>query len=162
MTEIVLVHGIDQQQKSADLLESEWLPALAGGVRKAGFTHVADRLWRGASQPGSIECRMAFYGNLFIAVNQQGNDDPGELTPDQAAFAAELALQWLKHAADRATKESTRRTSIREFAYVTGKLGIEQGSGTLVRTAIASLARISWFAPFGMGSHALGEGLGNR
>jgi hypothetical protein len=30
MAEIVLVHGIDQQQKSADVLESEWLPALAG------------------------------------------------------------------------------------------------------------------------------------
>jgi hypothetical protein len=33
MAEIVLVHGIDQQQKSADKLESAWLPALAGGIR---------------------------------------------------------------------------------------------------------------------------------
>src|SRR5262249_18903816 len=43
---IVLVHGIDQQQLSADSLEKEWLPALAGGVRTAGFPDVADRLWR--------------------------------------------------------------------------------------------------------------------
>ena len=62
MAEIVLVHGIDQQQKSADMLESEWVPSLAGGVRTAGFPDVADRIWRDAGNPGSIETRMAFYG----------------------------------------------------------------------------------------------------
>ena len=46
MAEIVLVHGIDQQQKSADMLESQWVPCLAGGVRTAGFPAVADRIWR--------------------------------------------------------------------------------------------------------------------
>jgi hypothetical protein len=35
MADVVLIHGIDQQQKSADLLEKDWLPALAGGVRTA-------------------------------------------------------------------------------------------------------------------------------
>ena len=31
MATIVLVHGIAQEQKSADTLEEEWLPDLAGG-----------------------------------------------------------------------------------------------------------------------------------
>ena len=35
MAEIVLVHGIDQQQKSADKLESAWLPALAAITPRA-------------------------------------------------------------------------------------------------------------------------------
>ena len=38
MATIVLVHGIAQEQKSADTLEEEWLPDLAGGVRAAGFS----------------------------------------------------------------------------------------------------------------------------
>ena len=78
MAEIVLVHGIDQQQLSADKLESQWLPSLAGGIRAAGFPDVADRIWRGTGKPGSIETRMAFYGGLFLTPGQQG-DDPGEL-----------------------------------------------------------------------------------
>jgi len=53
MAEIVLVHGIDQQQKSADRLESEWLPSLAGGVRVAGFSAIADHIWRNAGRPGA-------------------------------------------------------------------------------------------------------------
>ena len=82
MAEIILVHGIDQQQKSADMLESQWVPCLAGGVRTAGFPDVADRIWRDASNPGSIETRMAFYGNLFLTPGQQG-DDPGEYTAEE-------------------------------------------------------------------------------
>jgi len=42
MAVIVCVHGIDQQQQSADELEKEWLPALAGGIRMAGFGDLAD------------------------------------------------------------------------------------------------------------------------
>ena len=33
MAEIVLVHGIGQEQRNADVLEAKWLPSLAGGVR---------------------------------------------------------------------------------------------------------------------------------
>ena len=61
MARIVLVHGIAQEQKSADTLEAEWLPSLAGGVRLAGDAALADTLWRDA-RPGSA--RMAFYGDL--------------------------------------------------------------------------------------------------
>jgi hypothetical protein len=129
MAEIVLVHGIDQQQKSADMLESQWLPSLAGGVRAAGFADVADRIWRDASKPGSIETRMAFYGGLFLTPGQQG-DDPGEFSAEEATFAEALAIEWLKHVAERATKEKTRQTGGRELAYVTHEMGAEQGAGT--------------------------------
>jgi hypothetical protein len=41
----VLVHGIAQEQRSADELEAKWLPALAGGLRIAGYPDLADGLW---------------------------------------------------------------------------------------------------------------------
>jgi hypothetical protein len=77
VADIILVHSIDQQQKSADMLESQWLPCLTGGVRAAGYPDIADRRWRGAGKLGGIETRIAFYGGLFLAPGQQG-DDPGE------------------------------------------------------------------------------------
>lgn len=150
MAEIVLVHGIDQQQKSADKLESDWLPALAGGVRGSGFTDVADRIWRSRGTPGSIDTRMAFYGSLFLPPGQQGGE-PAAFTPAEAQFAQALAVEWLKHVAERATKPKTQETGERELAYVSQQMGTEQGAGSVVRSAIGSLARISWFAPLGMG-----------
>lgn len=142
MAEIVFVHGIDQQQKSADMLESQWLPSLAGGVRAAGFPDVADRIWRGTGKPGSIETRMAFYGGLFLAPGQQG-DDPGEFSSEEAAFAEALAMEWLRHVAGRATKEKTRQTGGRELDYVTHEMGAEQGAGKYVRSAVGNLAKVS-------------------
>ena len=135
MAEIVLVHGIDQQQKSADKLESAWLPALAGGIRDGGFPEVADRIWRNAGKPGSIDTRMAFYGNLFLAPGQQG-DDPGDFSPEEAQFAEALAVEWLKHVAERATKQKIRETGERELSYVTKQMGAEQGVGSIMRSAI--------------------------
>jgi hypothetical protein len=150
MAEIVLVHGIDQQQKTADKLESEWIPALAGGVRVAGFPGIADRIWRDAGKPGGIETRMAFYGFLFLAPGQMG-DDPGDFITEEAKLAEVLALEWLKRATARATKPKIRESAGRELAYVTHQMGDEQGAGKFVRNAISSLSKIPWFAPFGMG-----------
>src|SRR5262245_13763968 len=107
MAEIVLVHGIDQPQKSADALESQWMPCLAGGGRTAGFPDVADRIWRDAHSRSRIETRMAFYGSLFLVPGQQG-DDPGELTAEESELAEALAMEWLKRAAERATKARVR------------------------------------------------------
>ncbi|MFO1096866.1 MAG: hypothetical protein U1E81_00995 [Xanthobacteraceae bacterium] len=150
MAEIVLIHGIDQQQKSADMLENQWVPCLAGGVRTAGFSGVADRIWRNAASPTGIETRMAFYGHLFLTPGQQG-DDPGEFTTEESEFAEALAAEWLKRAAERATKANARETAGRELAYVTKQMGMEQGAGSVVRSAIGSLAKLTWFAPYGMG-----------
>lgn len=150
MAEIILVHGIDQQQKSADLLESHWLPALAGGIRVAGYPTLADRIWRQDSALGNIETRMAFYGDVFLKPGQQG-DDPGDFSAEETEFAEILATEWLQHIAERASKGSLRDAGSRELAYVTGGMGDEQGCGAAKRSAIASLARIPWFAPYGMG-----------
>jgi hypothetical protein len=103
MAEIILVHGIDQQQMTADKLESQWLPSLAGGVRVAGFPDIADRIWRKGGPAGGIETRMAFYGNLFLVPGQQG-DDPGYFAPQEGAFAEALAKEWLARVADRAQR----------------------------------------------------------
>ena len=151
MATIVLVHGIDQQQRSADALESEWLPALAGGVRLAGFPALADRLWRDSSGPGAIETRMAFYGQLFLRPDVQG-DDPGELSPDEQALAEQLAEEWLRRAAERASRPDVRQTASSELAYVRKQVGDEeQGIGAVLRSAINGVARVKWFAPYGMG-----------
>src|SRR5262249_25807743 len=106
MAIIVLIHGIDQQQKSADMLESQWLPALAGGVRTAGFPDIADRIWRATGTPGAIETRMAFYGSLFLTPDQQG-DEPRPFAPEEAKLAEALALEWLRRAATRAAKANS-------------------------------------------------------
>lgn len=150
MPTIVLVHGIAQQQSSADWLESQWLPALAGGVRNAGFPQVADRIWRDQAGPGAIEARMAFYGDLFLRPDQQG-DDPGELTGEQVVIAEGLAEGWLERAANRASREPERRTAEAELAFIRPEPGREpQGPGAVARSAIRSVSRLRWFGLMGM------------
>ena len=94
MAAIVLVHGVAQEQKSADTLEEEWLPDLAGGVRTAGFPQIADRLYRRRSGPDGIDARMAFYGDLFLRADQQGLA-PEALSGPERALAEELAMEWM-------------------------------------------------------------------
>ena len=100
MATIVLVHGIAQEQKSADTLEEEWLPDLAGGVRTAGFPEIADRLYRLRSGPDGIDTRMAFYGDLFLRGDQQGLE-PEELSRAEQALAEQLAMEWTARAASQ-------------------------------------------------------------
>ncbi|MBO0733268.1 MAG: hypothetical protein J2P49_02920 [Methylocapsa sp.] len=150
MAEIVLVHGIDQQDKSAETLEKEWLPALASGLRLAGFPAVADRIWSENGEPGSIDTHMAFYGNLFLIPGLQG--DGVRTSPSQECELLDaLAIEWLRRAADRATTQRTRQIARREFNQLTHNLGVEQGAGKYVRSAARCLAKIPWFAPYGMG-----------
>jgi hypothetical protein len=150
MATIVLVHGIAQEQKSADTLEEEWLPDLAGGVRTAGFPQVADRLYRLRSGPGGIDTRMAFYGDLFLTGGQQGLE-PAELSGAERVLAEQLAMEWTARAASRSADEKSRRAASQELAQLQHMAGEEQGARAAARSAINSLARIRWFAPFGMG-----------
>ncbi|GAB2494206.1 hypothetical protein [Nocardiopsis aegyptia] len=53
MARIVCVHGIAQQFEGANTLLSEWHPALADGVERAGTEIAAE------------DVAMAFYGDLF-------------------------------------------------------------------------------------------------
>lgn len=150
MATVVLVHGIAQEQKSADVLEAEWLPALAGGVRNAGFPAAADALWRDRAGPGGVEARMAFYGHLFRREGAQG-DAPGDLTPEQAALAEGLALEWLARAAARATRERDRRVAEAELAALRPGPGREaMGVGVAARSALNAAARLPWFTRVGM------------
>jgi hypothetical protein len=146
MATIVLIHGIAQEQYSADLLESRWLPALAGGVRTAGFPEVADRIGRG---PGGLDTRMAFYGHLFLRPGVQGGVEE-KLSPEQEAVAEQLTLEWLKRAEARASNEEQRRTAAVELAYLCPDPAHQaQGIRSKVRVAYNSLARLRWFAKLG-------------
>ena len=149
MAEIILVHGIGQQQSSADKLESAWLPTLAGGMRSIGDIDLADRLWRVAGQPDGIESRMAFYGHLFLRHGQQGNE-PVEFTAEEAGMAEALAQEWLNRSTIRSSRYADRIVAQRELDYVNRMMGEEQGASSVARSAVGSLARIPWFARVGM------------
>ena len=148
MAAIILVHGIDNEHLTPDGVEAEWLPALAGGVRLAGRPDLADRLWPPRSRPDAIECRSAYYGDLFRAPDQQGGAaDLRELTPEQATFAEELALEWLERIADR-TPASSRDGAQARFA-----LDLAQDrNGSSPRTSATSSARSSRRSPATPGS----------
>jgi hypothetical protein len=142
---IVLVHGIAQEQKSADSLEAEWLPSLAGGVRTAGYPDLADSLWRNA-RPG--EARMAFYGDIFVARGQQGAEDV--LTETECPLAELLAEEWLRRAADSASREPDRAIARRELQILREQMGEEQGVRAAARPVVNALARVRPFARFGV------------
>jgi hypothetical protein len=149
MADIVLVHGIDQQQRSADSLEQVWIPDLAGGIRAAGFPQLADKVVAAKSHTSSLDIRMAFYGHLFLSANQQGSQIV-ELTPDAQVFAEQLASEWLARGAVRARKAKDREEAARQLAYAQEEIGLDrQGVLSHARNAVNSLARISWFAPLG-------------
>ena len=153
MAVIVLVHGIGQQQESADTLEAAWLPALAGGVRAAGFTDVADDLWR-SRRPGGTDIRMAFFGDLFRQAGAQGGGGPGvgslDLSDEGLVVAEKLAREWLDRVRERATSEAERDRAAIELVDLEGGAAQAQGGMSLARSAIASLARMRYFARFGM------------
>ena len=98
MADIVLVHGIAQEQGSAANLETEWLPSLAGGLENTDHTMLADRLRREAdSHPNAITVRMAFYGMQFLTPDHQGLSLE-RLNPEEQDIAEELALDLLVNA----------------------------------------------------------------
>jgi len=159
MSTIVLVHGIAQEQLAADILESQWLPALAGGVRNHGEPMLADRLWRGAA-PGDLTVRMAYYGYHFIDEGTQGAgggpNDLDDLDPVAIEIVEELATRWLHTAAERASDNRDRREASRQLQELPGSASDPdkdkpQGFRAAARPAMNGLARLRWFAPFGMG-----------
>jgi hypothetical protein len=154
MAQVVLVHGIAQQQRSADSLERDWLPDLAGGVRIAGYPQIADRLWRTSGQPGGIISRMAFYGDLFLTPGRQGADD-ADLSDEQRRLAERLAQEWLQRAMTRSSRPHDQQIAEVELAYLQAELAQEQGPRELPRKALASVARIPWFARLGMNAAQL-------
>ena len=112
MATIVLVHGIAQEQLAAPVLESTWLPALAGGVANSGNQQLADRIWRQGAR-GDIDVRMAYYGTPFIDPGAQGAPDVDldtqPLPGDVEELTEQLAKAWLQSAAADAKDPSDRR-----------------------------------------------------
>src|SRR3954447_18034580 len=150
MADVVLVHGIDQQQRSAESLEAEWVPDLAGGIRISGFPQIADLIWRARGGLAEIDTRMAFYGDLFLVAGQQG-DDEEELNHEEMILADQIAIEWLERASNRATSVKNRECAVRELSYLHDDIGHEaQGPRELARKAIKSAARFPCFARFEM------------
>ncbi|MFE7746947.1 hypothetical protein [Nocardia sp. NPDC057455] len=144
---IVLVHGIAQEQESADTLEARWLPGLAGGVRNHGAPELADRLWRNGS-PGDLSTRMAFYGSRFLVEGAQGTGT--ELDDAQLDLMEQLAAEWLATAAAHAGDERDRATA-RRLGTPPPPDAVAQGAQARLRPALNALMRLRWFAPFGFG-----------
>jgi hypothetical protein len=155
VADIVLVHGIAQEQRSGDDLEITWLPSLAGGLRNARHPEIADRIRREADCPfpGSVTIRMAFYGSLFLTPDHQGLD-PGDLTDDQQKIADELALAWL-HNATTSSDARDAGEAQRELGALTADLTDAQGPRAMAGRAVAALDHIPWFTKAGLAALSL-------
>lgn len=153
VADIVLVHGIAQEQRSAASLETEWLPSLAGGIENAGHTVLADRLRREAdSRPNAITVRMAFYGIKFLAPDHQGRS-PKRFNPAEQLIAEEVALDLLGNAI-----YSSQPKDAGEARRAVAALSRDDAQGRTSRTAglaIAALDRIPWFTRGGLAGLAL-------
>ena len=153
MADIVLVHGIAQEQRSAANLETEWLPSLAGGLENAGHTMLADRLCREAdSRPNAITIRVAFYGMQFLTPDQQGLSVE-RLNAEEQVIADELALDLLGNAV-----HSPNPKDAGEARRAVTALGRDDAQGRIrgtARRAIAALDRIPWFTRGGLAGLAL-------
>lgn len=163
MAAVVLVHGIAQEQQSADTLEKVWQPALAGGVRAAGNPALADRLWReqgSADTPtAAVDVRMAFYGGLFIDADAQGVfnapiTDAENLDPAQISLIDEVARAWLVNTALSAEDPADRALARYELD-IEGGLEPDAQSRKAVRPAMNALAKVRWFSTAGMGIGSL-------
>ncbi|QFU91657.1 alpha/beta fold hydrolase [Amycolatopsis sp. YIM 10] len=146
VAEVVLVHGIGQQQKSAETIESQYLPGLAGGVRLGGRPAIADQLWR-AGRPGGLEARVAFYGDYFLRADQQG--DETELPPEAAAVAARLTVEWSRNIAERASDPRERKRADAALEQAEGLVADPQGLRAGLRPLMNLLARFRPIATLG-------------
>lgn len=149
MAQVILIHGIAQEQGHADTLEAAWLPALAGGVRAAGHPELADRLWRHGPAAEGIEVRMAFYADLFLPRDSQGRDDDlTDLTAEQHALAAALAAEWLRRAASR-EGHPDQHTAATQLAYIDPSHEDQGIREETFRAILNGTARLRWFAALG-------------
>jgi hypothetical protein len=148
MATIVLVHGIGQEQRSADSLEAEWLPDLAGGVRNAGHPDLADAI-RASTHTSDPNVRMAFYGTRFLAEGQQGTTTGADLASQQQALAEDLAREWLTNATESADPRDAAEARL-ELHALTRDPGGAQGLRSAGRGAIGALDRVPWFTTAGL------------
>lgn len=148
MAEIVLIHGIAQEQAGKATLESQWIPALADGVRAAGHDGLADRVWP-AGRPGSVDIQMAYYGEFFRREGAMGENDAFiDLSKEEQELAVALAAEWLGHAAERDNPD--QRTAKRQLAHLDPEHPPQGPKEEATRVIINGVAKLNWFAPTGM------------
>jgi len=147
MAAIVLVHGIAQEQLSADVLEANWLPALAGGLRVAGYAQLADQVWK-TSRPDASMARMAFYGDRFLNPGAQGSSGSIEISEMQWETAEEIALSWVENATQSSRPSDAGNARI-ELASAR-PTGTAQGVRSGLRRVISGLDNIPWFTQGGL------------
>jgi hypothetical protein len=150
MADVILVHGIGHEFDSADTIERDWAPALAGGVRTANFPAVADRLWRQGPVAGGLDVRAAFYGHLFRPAGAQGAAGPA-LGADEEALADELAQECLRQGEQSESSEQQRVAREELAALGLVDAGEPQGLRSMFAKLVARLARLPWFARLGFG-----------
>jgi hypothetical protein len=100
MAQIVLIHGIGQQDSTVEEQEAACLPSLVKGVLASGHPNaaaVAARVAASTGQTCASLARMAFYGDLFLPTDTQGEVAPA--APAAEALAEVLAAALLAHAA---------------------------------------------------------------
>jgi hypothetical protein len=151
MVDVVLVHGIAKEQASADSLESTWIPALAGGVRIAGFPDLADNIWKSKAHR-AINCRMVFYGDLFLRPGTQGVGGVGQF--GEILFTEQIAIEWLMRAAERSSRPEDRAQAEMALGPLRSNFSedswVRQGFGERIRPIVRTLARRKHFSNYGM------------
>ncbi len=147
MATVILLHGIGQEQRSADSLENEWLPDLAGGIRNAGYPDLADQIWPN-TRKGAIIVRMAFYGSRFLTVGEQGTN-AANLTAKDQMVAQDLAWDWLNNASDSSNLRDSGEATLELQALAHGPDSI-QGPRVVANRAISAVDRVPWFAQAGL------------
>ena len=153
MAAIVLVHGIDHQSESADLIENHWLPALAGGVRLAGRGDLADRLWPRARGPTRSSAGRRITAGCSARPTSKG---PGR-TP---ATGRRSKPPWPRPSPWNGSNTSPSvpppeaptpsRPASRSTSPETRQRAGAMGGGNVLRQALKTLARVSWLANAGM------------
>jgi hypothetical protein len=148
VAEVVLIHGIAQEQQGPASLEALWLPALADGVRAAGDPQLADRIWHAGRS--DIDVRMAAYGDLFLTPGAMGDSDGLEdLDPEAVELAGHLAMEWLRRAAER-DDHPDHQVATRELSAFDPGREAQGPMHEAARAMIGAVTSLRWFAVGGM------------
>ncbi|RZL62861.1 MAG: hypothetical protein EOP81_14955 [Variovorax sp.] len=148
MSVIVLVHGVNQQQKGAATIHEEVIHALSDGIRNAAKDVPDAELQSKANALAErisaldIEVSTPFYGDLFLKPRVDGSA--------AQEFGDSLARAWIQSASERAARERTRVVAEQELRQLTAQ-GEAQGVGRMAGSAFESLGRIPGLAQTLMG-----------
>lgn len=145
MAEIILIHGIAQEQREPSELAAEWIPALAAGVQKAGFQELEAKIRR-----REVSIAVAYYGDLFRQRAAQGaaDDEAFEelLSVEMMEWVDRLGRVWLERGATRSSDEGVRRDAVQALGALQRGTGTAMGRRSIAREVVAALAHVRWFA----------------